>query len=201
MKQLHRITGIIVSVFVALHLFNHSMAWFGVQTHQKLLDAFRQFYRIPLVEIVLICCFVFQGISGVKLFLRLRKKEGKSRYEKIQMYSGLLLGFFLLQHIPATVGQRLLYGFDTNFYFASRVVIQKPWLYYFVPYYFAGIVVIGLHIANVHAQKISSKTGKGTAQIHFYTILTFFILLAFIILYSLMGGRYEIVIPKEYNVY
>jgi len=117
------------------------------------------------------------------------------------MYSGLVLGYFLLQHIPATIGQRFLYGFDTNFYFASRVVIQAPWLYYFVPYYFAGVVAVGLHIANVHRQKISLKVGAKVAQIHFYAILSFFILLAFIILFSLMGGRFDIVIPKEYNVY
>jgi succinate dehydrogenase/fumarate reductase cytochrome b subunit len=54
MKQLHRITGIIVAVFIILHLFNHSMAWFGVETHQKILDTFRSFYRIPIIEIILV---------------------------------------------------------------------------------------------------------------------------------------------------
>jgi len=201
MKRIHRITGIIVSVFIILHLFNHSMAWFGVDTHQKILETFRRFYRIPVIEIILVCCFVFQAVSGIKLFFVLRKKKEKTAYEKIQMYSGLVLGYFLLQHIPATIGQRFLYGFDTNFYFASRVVIQAPWLYYFVPYYFAGVVAVGLHIANVHRQKISLKVGTKVAQIHFYAILSFFILLAFIILFSLMGGRFDIVIPKEYNVY
>lgn len=201
MKRIHRITGIVVSVFIILHLFNHSMAWFGIATHQKILETFRQFYRIPIIEVILICCFAFQVGSGVKLFFELWKKKDKSTYEKIQMYSGILLGYFLLQHIPATIGQRLLYEYDTNFYFASRVVIQKPWLYYFVPYYFVGIVAVGLHIANVHREKIIVKIGSKLAQIHFYLILFSFIFLAFIILYSFMGGRFEIVIPKEYNVY
>ncbi len=201
MKQLHRITGIIVSVFIILHLFNHSMAWFGVDMHQKVLETLRQFYRIPPIEVILVSCFIFQAVSGIKLFFQLRKKKEKSKYEKLQMYSGLLIGLFLLQHIPATIGQRLLNGFDTNFYFASRVVIQEPLLYYFVPYYFAGIVAVGLHIANVHRHKIGPKVGSKAAQIHFYAILSLFIIVAFIILYSFMGGRFEIVIPNEYNVY
>lgn len=201
MKQLHRITGIIVSVFIIVHLFNHSMAWFGIATHQRIMETLRQFYRIPVIEIVLVACFVFQGVSGVKLFLKLWKQKEKSKHEKIQMYSGIFLGYFLLQHIPATIGQRFIYGFDTNFYFASRVVIQTPWLYYFVPYYFAGIVVVGLHLANIHKKKISVIVGVKTAKIHFYAILLFFIVIAFIILFSLMGGRYNIEIPKQYNVY
>ncbi|TAE30066.1 MAG: hypothetical protein EAZ91_11535 [Cytophagales bacterium] len=201
MKQLHRITGIIVSVFIALHLFNHAMAWFGVETHQELLETFRIFYRNTAIEITLVCCFAIQIISGVRLALALLKKRDKTRYERIQMYSGLVFAYFVLQHIPATIGQRLLHGFDTNFYFASRVVVQKPWLYYFVPYYFIGVSVIGLHIANVHQHKISPKVGESSAKIHFYLIVSFFVLLASIILYSLMGGRFDIVIPEEYNVY
>jgi succinate dehydrogenase/fumarate reductase cytochrome b subunit len=201
LKQLHRITGIIVAVFIILHLFNHSMAWFGVETHQKILDTFRSFYRIPIIEIILVSCFMFQIFSGIKLLLELRKKKDKTNYEKIQMFTGIALAYFIIQHIPATIGQRMLHGFDTNFYFASRVVIQKPWLYYFVPYYFIGVMVVGLHIANVHRHKISDKVGIKTANLHFYAILTFFVLLALIILYSLMGGRFEIVIPEIYNVY
>jgi hypothetical protein len=197
MKQLHRITGIIVSVFIVLHLFNHSMAWFGIDVHQRILETFRQVYRIPIIEIIIVACFIFQGISGIKLFWELRTKKEKSKYEKGQMYSGLILGLFLLQHIPATISQRLFYGFDTNFYFASRVVIEEPWLYYFVPYYFAGIVAIGWHIANVHRQKMTSIVGTKTAEIHFYAILSFFVLLSFIILYTFMGGRFDIIMPAE----
>lgn len=201
MKQLHRITGIVVAVFILLHLFNHSMAWFGVEMHQKILDTFRSVYRIPIVEIILVGCFFFQAFSGIKLLLALRKKKDKTTYEKIQMYTGIALAYFIIQHIPATIGQRILHGFDTNFYFASRVVIQKPWLYYFVPYYFMGVVVIGLHIANVHRHKISDRIGAKKANLHFYAIVSFFVLLGIIILYSLMGGRFKIVIPEIYNVY
>lgn len=201
MKRLHRITGIIVSVFIVLHLFNHAMAWFGADAHQQVLETLRKGYRIPAVEILLVGCFVFQAVSGVRLFWVLRNKPEKTRYERLQMYSGLLLGYFLLQHIPATIGQRFLYDFDTNFYFAARVVTQSPWLYYFVPYYAIGVVAVGLHIANVHSQKMRERIGEKAANVHFYAVLGAFVLLTAAILYALMGGRFAIVIPDVYNVY
>lgn len=201
MKNIHRITGIITSIFILSHLINHSMAWFGIEQHQKCLDTLRQVYRIPFIEGILIGCFLFQIFSGIKLLLTLRKKKDKNTYEKIQYYTGLAIAYFLIQHIPATIGQRLIYGFDTNFYFAAKVVNEKPWLYYFVPYYIMGVMAIGIHIANIHRHKISPKIGIKNATIHFYLITVFFALLTFIILFSLMGGRYDFSIPKDYNVF
>ena len=201
MKKAHRITGIIISLFIAIHLFNHAMAWYGIETHQKILEVFRTVYRNPVMEILLVASFLFQGISGFNLFLRIRKKKDKTSYEKIQMYSGIILVFWLLLHISATIGQRLVNSIDTNFYFASRVVIQKPLLFFFVPYYFVGMVALGLHIANVHRHKIRSTVGAKVANIHFYSILSFFVVMALVILYSFMGGRFEIEIPTQYNVY
>lgn len=106
-KNLHRFSGIIVSVFVIAHLFNHTMAWFGIATHQQILDTLRIVYKQPVLEIILIGCFLFQAYSGVSLIVRLRNKEEKTIYEKLQIYSGVVLGLFIIQHISATIGQRV----------------------------------------------------------------------------------------------
>lgn len=198
MKNLHRISGIIVSFFIVAHLFNHTMAWFGIAKHQEVLDLFRSVYYIPIVEFLLIFAFVFQAISGIILFFKLRKKEHKTVLEKLKMYSGIVLGLFLLQHISATLGQRYLLKTDTNFYFAANVVIQKPLLFYFVPYYFLGIMSFATHLASIHFEKIRPSIGIQKAKIHFYIILSIFFCIAFIILYIFMGFHFEIEIPKEY---
>lgn len=200
-KNLHRISGIIVSVFVVAHLFNHAMAWFGIATHQRILEIFRVVYRQPIVEILLIGCFLFQAISGLKLIFRLRKKEEKTVFEKVQIYSGVILGLFILQHIAATIGQRFYFGFDTNFYFASRVVLQNPIKWYFIPYYALGIMTFATHVANVHEHKMISRIGERQAKVHFRVIIFLFALVTALILYVFMGGRFEILIPKEYLVY
>jgi hypothetical protein len=200
-KNLHRITGIIVSVFVIAHLFNHSMAWFGIATHQRILESSRIIYRHPVVEICLILCFLFQAFSGVNLIFRLRKKDKKSTFEKTQIYSGVILGLFIVQHIGATIGQRFYFKFDTNFYFASRVVLQNPIKWYFVPYYALGIMSIATHVANVHQYKMIPRIGELQARIHFWIIISIFALVTTLILYVFTGGQYEIIIPKEYLVY
>ncbi|PWK27943.1 hypothetical protein LV89_01350 [Arcicella aurantiaca] len=200
-KNLHRFSGIIVSVFVVAHLFNHTMAWFGIATHQQILEFLRIVYQQPVVEIILIGCFLFQAYSGVILIVQLRNKEEKSSYEKLQIYSGVVLGLFIIQHISATIGQRIYYQFDTNFYFASRVVLQYPINLFFVPYYFLGILSFALHIANVHRLKIMKAVGQKQAQTHFTIILSLFILVAILILFVFMGGKYAIVIPNQYQVY
>jgi hypothetical protein len=200
-KNLHRISGIIVSVFVIAHLFNHAMAWFGIATHQRILETFRVIYRQPVVEICLILCFLFQAFSGVNLIFRLRKKEEKTIFEKVQIYSGVILGLFIIQHITATIGQRWYFKFDTNFYFASRVVLQNPIKWYFIPYYILGIMSFATHIANVHQSKMISMIGERQARVHFWIIISLFATVTTLILYVFMGGRFENVIPKDYLVY
>jgi hypothetical protein len=174
---------------VIAHLFNHSMAWFGIATHQQILETFRVIYRQPVVEVCLIGCFLFQAFSGVNLIFRLRKKEEKTIFEKVQIYSGVILGLFILQHIAATIGQRLYFKFDTNFYFASRVVLQNPIKWYFI------------HIANVHQHKMISRIGERQAKVHFWIIISLFALVTSLILYVFIGGRFEIIIPNAYLVY
>ena len=201
MQAIHHITGITISIFIIAHLFNHGMAVFGIEAHQSTMEVLRKVYRIPVVEVLLITAFLFQSISGILLFRKLWKKRDKTSLEKAKMYSGLVLGLFILQHIPAIIGQRLYFDLDTNFHFAARVVLQKPFLYYFIPYYFIGIMAFALHLASIHREKISRFIGEKRASIHFYLILSFFFVIALVLLYTFTGGLYDIQIPEEYNVY
>ena len=201
MKRLHRFTGILVSVFVIAHLFNHGIAYFGIEEHRAVMNALRTVYRIPIIEFLLIGSFLFQSISGLFLFWKLFKKSNKTSFEKVKMYSGLILGLFLIQHIGATVGSRLYYEFDTNFYFAANVVLQKPLLYYFIPYYFLGIMAFAIHVSSIHREKVSSMVGVQKANIHFVIIVSVFFILSIFILYVFTGGVYDIIIPEQYNIY
>jgi len=111
------------------------------------------------------------------------------------------MGLFIFQHVTASIGQRIQFGFDTNFYFAANVVLQWPIKIFFIPYYFLGIFTLGLHIANTHRIKISNYIGEKKAKVHFFIIVITFTIIAITILYLLMGGHYSITIPEQYNVY
>lgn len=200
-KNLHRITGIILSVFIVAHLFNHSMAWFGIETHREIMELFRRVYRQPIIEVILISAFLFQAYTGISLLFKLRKKDSLTIIEKLQFYSGITLAFFIIQHIAAVIGQRLYFQFDTNFYFAARVVLEYPINLFFVPYYFVGIVAFGIHVGAAHQKKISQFVRPNIAAFHFIIIVSTFVLIACIILYTFMGGRFPIKIPQQYEVY
>ena len=200
-KTVHRITGILISVFIAAHLFNHSMAWFGIQTHRDIMELFRNVYRHPAIEWFLIASFLFQAYSGISLVVALKKKPNLTTFERLQLYSGIALGFFIVQHILAVIGQRLYYQLDTNFYFAARVVVEYPFNLYFVPYYFMGIVAFGVHVGLAHRKRIVQFVRPGIANVHFIFIVLISIFIACIILYTFMGGRFLIEIPEQYEVY
>ena len=200
-KSLHRISGIIIAIFAAAHLFNHGMAWYGIETHREIMETLRNIYRQPVVEIVLLLCFGFQVYSGIRQAMALRKVPHLSLNDRLQMFAGWGFAFFIVQHIGAVVGQRLYFGTDTDFYFAARVVLEAPFKYYFVPYYFLGIMALGIHVAATHRKKIAGMVSDKQAKFHALVISALAFFTAMLILYVFMGGRYVIVMPKVYEVY
>ena len=201
MKSLHRITGILISIFIVAHLGNHLLAIYGIETHIKVMETLRPIYRNPFIEPIIIIAFTCQSISGVRLFYNLYKREDKSPLDRIKMYSGILLALFIINHIVATIGQRFYFELDTNFYFAARVVVQDPFYYFFIPYYFLGIMSFGVHLAAVHRDKISKYISPHQARIHYYGIIGLFLLISIMILLVFTGSFYDIRIPEVYNVY
>lgn len=200
-KTIHRITGIFIAVFALAHLFNHAMAWFGIETHREIMETLRQFYRQPLIEAVLVICFGFQVYSGVIQVKRLKKENALTLNDRLQIYSGVVFAFFIIQHIPAVLFQRAYFKFDTNFYFAARVVLEAPFKYYFVPYYFLGMMAFGVHVAVTHRKKMAEAVNRKQADFQALLIVLLFLTLTGIIFYVFMGGRFPIAIPHEYQVY
>ncbi|WP_428656780.1 hypothetical protein [Runella sp.] len=201
LTSIHRITGIIIAVFAFAHLFNHAMAWFGIETHREIMESLRVVYRQPFVEVLLIVCFGFQVYSGIRQVIYLRKQPSLTLNERLQLYSGVVFAYFIVQHIPAVLFQRTYFTFDTNFYFAARVVLEAPFKFYFVPYYFLGIMAFGLHVAATHRKKVASIIDKKQADLQALFIIFTTLMIALFILYVFMGGHFPIVIPREYNVY
>lgn len=197
-KTWHHWTGILVAGFVGLHLMNHLAAWFGIEKHQAVMETLRMVYRQPLVEGVLVVCFLFQVGSGLRMAWQLRKKPNRSRYEAVQLYSGLAFAFFILQHLSTVLGQRWYWQLDTNFYFAARVVLEQPYALYFIPYYFLGVTAFGVHIANIHQKKIAPYVGETRAKYHFWVLVGGFVWIAMLILYIFTGNRFPIQIPSQY---
>lgn len=174
-KSLHYISGVTLSVFIAFHLINHLFALDGPEKHIQVMDLFRLVYRHPVVETFLLLVVLFQIVTGARL---LYKRDAKTIAEKIQVYSGLYLSFFLIAHVSAVISGRYIEHLNTNFYFAAAGLNYYPATFIFIPYYFLAVSSISLHVSAIHYLKTrSTGTAVGIAVIGVVT--SFVIILAF----------------------
>ncbi|NML38511.1 hypothetical protein HHL17_14980 [Chitinophaga sp. G-6-1-13] len=151
-KAGHYWSGVTLAVFIGFHLFNQLVSLVGGNAHIMVMQAFRSVYRHPVVETMLLAAVAFQVMTG---FLLIFTRKRSSLAEKIQVYSGLYLSFFLLFHVGAVLYGRSL-GLDTNFYFAAAGLNIYPATFFFVPYYFLAVSAISLHVAAIHYIKTGS---------------------------------------------
>lgn len=154
-KRIHYFSGITLSVFIGIHLLNHLASLWGVEVHLQWMEHMRKLYRNPIIESILLAAVLFQIVTGLKLLFR---KTKKSLVEKVQVYSGLYLSFFLVVHVSAIIYGRMI-ALDTNFYYAAAGLNHSPASLYFIPYYFFSVVAVSLHVAAIHFIKTQALWG------------------------------------------
>lgn len=143
LRALHRTSGLMVALFVIVHLAGHLAGLAGAAAHQTVLEALRVVYRQPVVEALLLACVAFQMGSGLVLVWRgHRQRRGAVAW--LQAVSGAYLCLFLLVHVAAVLYGRST-GVDTNLQFAAAGMHTPPWQWFFGPYYFMAVAAIGAH--------------------------------------------------------
>lgn len=152
-KRLHYISGITLSIFIAAHLLNHFFAYAGPEAHINVMQQLRLVYHHPVVETILLLAVVFQIATGLRL---LYKRDANNMAERLQVYSGLYLSFFLLVHVGAVLAGRYVMQLDTNFYYAAAGLNYFPATLFFIPYYFLAVAAISVHVAAIHYLKTKS---------------------------------------------
>ncbi|MFK8036767.1 MAG: hypothetical protein AB8B74_00630 [Crocinitomicaceae bacterium] len=199
LKKLHYFSGITISIFVGLHLFNHSYSLFGAKAHIELMNDLRIGYRNIIAETILLFAVIIQIISGIKLFLKKRKTE-LDFFGKLQIWTGLYLAIFLLIHLSAVFLGRLLLNLDTNFYFGVAGLNTFPLNLFFIPYYGLGIISFFGHISAIHSKKMKSRILGIEPIKQSVGILIVGIVFTLIIFYGLTNGFNGVEIPKEYDL-
>ena len=198
-KKLHYFSGLTITIFVGIHLFNHAWSIFGAEKHIELMKILRLFYRNIFVETILLSAVLIQIISGIKLFI-VNRKIAVSHFEKLHIWSGMYLALFFVIHLSAVLGGRFILKLDTNFYFGVAGLNTFPFNLFFVPYYGLAIISFFGHIAAIHAKKMQISILGLTAQQQSITILVFGIALTLLIFYGLTNGFKGVEIPKEYGI-
>ena len=192
-RKLHSTNAKLLMVFIVAHLANHLIALTGIENHLSSMEALRFVYRLPIIEWLLLILFAIQIILG--LLLARKRWKPKTSWARAQIISGLIVGFFLTQHIGALLNVRFAFiDLDTNFYWAASVATTWPLNLYFIPYYFIGVAAIFIHIAcALHFRGFSPAVVK-------VTVIAGLACAAGIIL-SVSGSLYSIELPIEYKEY
>jgi hypothetical protein len=199
MRRVHFISGLVITIFVGLHLFNHVSSIYGADKHIEIMNLLRHIYRNIFAEAILLLAILVQIISGIKLFKANRKKM-TSQFDKLHIWTGLYLAIFLVFHLSAVLGGRYFLHLDTNFYFGVAGLNSFPFNLFFIPYYGLAIFSFFGHIASVHNKKMKSNVLNLTPKHQAKAILLFGLILIPIIFYGLTNYFHGVQIPEEYNI-
>mgnify|MGYP003600425918 FL=1 len=198
-KKIHYISGLTITVFVGLHLFNHTFSIFGADKHIAVMNTLRLFYRNIFIETILLFAVLVQIISGLKLF-KTNRKTATTPFNKVHIWTGLYLAIFFIIHLSAVLGGRLFLHLDTNFYFGVAGLNSYPFNLFFIPYYGFAIISFFGHIASIHSIKMKQNFFGLSPNRQSIAILTFGLILTIAIFYGLTNHFNGVTIPKEYEV-
>lgn len=198
-RKIHYISGIILTLFIGLHLFNHLFSIAGAERHIEMMSFFRHFYRNIFVETILLIAVLVQIISGLSLFIK-NRKMATTNFEKLHLWSGLYLAIFLVIHLGAVFAGRYFLHLDTNFYFGVAGLNSFPVNLFFIPYYGLAIISFFGHIAAIHSHKMKKPVLGLSPNKQACIILLAGIILTVVIFYGLTNHFRGVTIPKAYHI-
>ena len=172
---------------------------FGADKHIEVMNTLRLFYRNMFIEIILLMAVLVQIISGIKLF-KTNRKIAITPFDKLHIYTGLYLAIFFVIHLSAVIGGRIILHLDTNFYFGVAGLNSFPLNLFFVPYYGLAILSFFGHISSIHSKKMKQSIFGLSPNRQSILILTFGIIITFVIFFGLTNHFDGVTIPKEYEV-
>ena len=155
LRGLHLASGLLIALFVVLHIGNHLAMFAGQAAHIAAMESLRPFYRNLVAETLLMLALAFQLSTGLAMIWRTRgeRRVGLARWQAI---SGVVLALFILNHVGAVWGGRLLLGLDTNYHFAAAGM-HAGYAGFFVPYYFLGVTALFVHAACALAWRVRGR--------------------------------------------
>ena len=104
--------SLILALFVAPHLANHTAGLLSGSTHIAFMKEARQLYRAAIFEPLLLGLIGFQVASGT-LLVRRRLRVESDFFGRLQTMTGVYVGIYFLAHLTAVFGARYA-GTDTN---------------------------------------------------------------------------------------
>jgi hypothetical protein len=141
--------GLIVCIFLLMHLTSHLSALWSVGAERTLLAAFRHVYRAGLVEPVLVGLFMFQLVSGPLLIWQY-SRQALDAFRILQIASGAYLLLYIPGHMNSVfIYARAVAGIPTDWGFATGAptgLWSDAWNIRLVPHYLLGVFFVATHL-------------------------------------------------------
>ncbi len=198
-NRIHFFSGILVSLFIVLHLFNHAISVIGVAQHIAFMNETRVFYRNIIVESILLLSVLVQIFTGIQLFSK-KRKDIRTKSEKLQAWTGFYLAFFMIFHLSAVFIGRYILNVDTNFYFGVAGLNVFPLCLFFLPYYGLAIFSAFSHIAIAFAKRHENFLIVTSKEKKLVCIISVSVVVTGLILYGTTNGFRGYEIPKAYHL-
>lgn len=183
----HGLSAAGITVFALFHMTNHLAGLAGGETHLAVMHSFRKVYRFPAIELLLGALILFQIVSGI--YLLFRRRRARDWFEVLQGASGAYLVLFFASHLSAVLRTRYLYHVDTNWIWLTGAnFLKDAWSARLVPYYFLGIIALGVHgSCGIRAVLVKhNKPGFGTFL--FWTLSSAAVVVSAAIMFALIRG-------------
>jgi succinate dehydrogenase/fumarate reductase cytochrome b subunit len=161
-STIHRLCGVTLAAFVAIHLVNHALLAVDRDMAFAFMDMFRIVYRWVPVEALILAGALVQSVTG-RMLARRRTADGRGK-NTLARITGWYLLFFLVVHVSAVLGARAM-GIDTGMHFAAAGLKSWPSRAFFVPYYFLAVVAVAVHIGLAVSRTRAGRAPGGARSI------------------------------------
>jgi adenylate cyclase len=124
-RRLRIITGIILSVYIIIHLSNHALGLISLDAMEAMRKLVTPFWRsIPGGILIYGSLLTHLGLALISLYRRTSLRM--PRWELAQLILGLSIVPLLAGHVADTWGVRVLMGFNLNYEFALSRLLTDP---------------------------------------------------------------------------
>ncbi len=180
-----------VGTFTLAHISNHLAALGGIDAHIRTMTALRLIYRHPVGEAILLGAILLQVGSGLTGLRSAWRRQGVPRGQAV---SGAVLAFFLLAHTTAILLGRVAWHLDTNFFYGAAPLLSGWLPVWFVPYYAAGIIAVGVHLGAVAYWRVP----RPRRRVALAAPVVLAVVTAVLVLLAFSGSLFPITLPEAY---
>lgn len=123
--QLRLWAGVIVGVFVTMHLANHALGLVSLDAQERARPYFMWFWHTWPGQVLLYGALLTHSLLVFPVLLR-RRHYRMPRWQVVQILAGIAIPYLLIIHIVNTRGTRILTGIDIDYVYENTMLWVSP---------------------------------------------------------------------------